>query len=665
MSGYAMDVLTIKRTINFKLINMKKTLLLMSAAALTMGMAQAAPQTTVTFSASPLTPPATASTQDVRANADAEDNFLVYTKAGEPGGIYTLNNMPSRCTVYLATEMTVADQQPFIGCTITSVNVMAGSSQNNGNFPVTKVNAFVTDTPDAVPENRTTSEINTTPYSVTSIKLDKPVVITGEKPLYFGYFFGYTSARPCYFMPSDLKPTKSSTNNTLVAVVEKLTDAPKFTNYSHQEPGSLCISVNITGDNLPKDLGIITGLEVPSFVNGGSDLAYSINIKNNGSNALTSAVVKTEFSHGGVYESEISFDTPIEPGKTGAVAVKDVPNEKEGIFYLTSTLEKVNGVAVADPTSMTASFGTYSNGYKRRPVMEEATGAWCQWCPAGIVMMETLAKEYPDWIRIAVHSGDRMQAGTYAQFLNDYVPGFPYAVANRVYGLYPTAVNASTYEEMNSMFSDPAYASVSLDAKCTEDQKKVSISSTVTACCDVDVAHMLSFVIVEDEVGPYAQANRYAGGGEGPMGGWEDKDSSVSTLFDDVARSINTYPGIANSLPAKLEGGKSYNYDLTMPVTNVINSWFRVIALITNAETGEIVNAQEITAYKDNGAGVDGVASDNAGIEINGGVGEIIVTGTANVAVYTLDGRQVGTTGLAGGVYIVNADGMSCKVLVK
>jgi len=257
---------------------MKKQLLLMSAAALVSGIAMAAPQT-VTFSASSMTPPSATSVMNVPANAGGEDSFIVYTKAGDPEALYTLNNMPSRCTVYLAAEMSVQDQQPYIGCTITAVNVMAGSSSNNGNFPVTKVNAFVTENKNSMPADRTLSDISTTPYSVTSVKLDKPVVITGEKPLYFGYFFSYSSARPCYFLPTDNLPTDASSNNTLVAVTQKVSDAPQYTNYSNQQPGSLCVSINITGDNLPENIGALTGLEVPSYVSG-DNLNYVVKIKN-------------------------------------------------------------------------------------------------------------------------------------------------------------------------------------------------------------------------------------------------------------------------------------------------------------------------------------------------------------------------------------------------
>ncbi len=643
---------------------MKKSLLILSAAMLASGAATAASSPkTVTFSASSLKAPSVATSHNVRANAAGETPYLVYSKAGEPVSAYTLNNLPSRCTVYLATEMSVADQQPYIGADITAVNVMAGSSANNGNFPISRVLAFVTDDLGKVPTDRTVGTIDTTPFSVTSIQLDNPVTITGEKPLYFGYFMSVSTQ--CYFMPTDCVPTDPTVRNLMVGVANKVSDVPSYTNYSDQEPGSLCISINISGDNLPENVGTMTGIDLPFYMS--DAISYDINIKNLGVNNLTSASVKTEISNGKVYESKVDFDQPIVPGSTQTVTISGIPNEEEGIFELTSTLVQVNGVDIANPVSLTSAYGSYANGYDRRPVIEEGTGTWCGFCPRGIVMMEYLKKNYPDWIRIAVHVSDRMSVNSYSGWVNQFSGGnAPVAVTNRV---IETPV-AGAYDEYYKPIYDavteyPAYAKVTLaKAICSEDGKKVSISSTTEVACDVNVPHMLSFVIVEDHVGPYGQSNYYAGGGYGPLEGWEKKGDKVETYFDDVARAINSYPGIEGSLPEVLEAGKTYDYSLDMSLSNVKNTWFRVIALITNAATGEIMNADEMVVYKDNGAGVEGVVSDS-NIEIKAGNGEILVTGAQNVAVYTLDGRRVNNANLPAGVYFVNADGKSAKVLVK
>lgn len=111
-----------------------------------------------------------------------------------------------------------------------------------------------------------------------------------------------------------------------------------------------------------------------------------------------------------------------------------------------------------------------------------------------------------------------------------------------------------------------------------------------------------------------------------------------------------------------IEKNTKYEHKELIPIKSVKSDKYRVIGMITNSLTGEIVNACEVNV---DSTGVNEVADDAQAIDIRVVNGDIVVTGANNVAVYTLDGRRVGTTGLSTGVYIVNADGVSSKVLVK
>lgn len=68
-------------------------------------------------------------------------------------------------------------------------------------------------------------------------------------------------------------------------------------------------------------------------------------------------------------------------------------------------------------------------------------------------------------------------------------------------------------------------------------------------------------------------------------------------------------------------------------------------------------------------ADVDGVVSDEIGggnVSVIGGTGEIIISGEYNRAeVYTITGQAVGSLNVPAGLYIVNVDGKTTKVLVK
>jgi len=642
---------------------MKKSLLLASAALMVSGVAFAYPgQRTVTFSKSPIPSVSTAPRSQVRAYAEGETPYLEFSKAGECQAMYALNNTPSSFYVYMAVEMTVEDQKPYIGNSISAVNVTAGESANSATFPVSRAIAYVSETLNAVPENKTTGNLDQTPYSVTSIELETPYLITGEKPIYFGYILPVSKS--CYYIPADCVPTEAGVNNMLFAVCNKVTDTPNFENLSNQEPGSLCLSINITGDKLPQNIVTPTSLGLSTYKELGN-FSYDLTVKNGGANDISSLDVCTRVSNGTEYKFTKNFDTPIQANEIVTFAVENVPNEVPGFYTLSSTVTGINGSEINNPTTLEGSFSTFSGGYKRNLVIEEATGTWCGYCPRGIVMMEYLKEKYPDWIRIAIHDGDAMQASGYNGFISDFVPGYPYSICNRAVEISPMGdydeYYAPAYEYYTSF---PAYVDVKMSTTCSEDKKTVNIKAETEFALPLDTQHYLSFVIVEDNVGPYSQNNGYSGASY-DVWGWEKKGKSVKMMYDDVARTIVDYPGIYGSLPSKIEADKIYEYELSIPITSVKNDTFRVVAMVTNNKTKEIVNAKEIICYKDNGVGVEGV-TDNAGsVDIRVVDGDIIVTGAANVAVYTLDGRKVGTQGLGNGVYIVKADGISKKVLVK
>ena len=610
----------------------------------------------------------------VKAQKPANDRQLVRTEgfinfgyAEDVASAYALNGVSTGNVIYLAFEIPVADQAELIGAQITRINITAGTS-DAGTNKITTVNAFVTDDISGrIPTSKMTKgTLSSTEFGENYVALNNPVEITGEKPLYVGYCFSY---KDCYYLPVDLVPLSKNTNTCLVGLASSVSAAPEFANYADQV-GSVCISARVEGDNLPKDKMVIKDVYAPDyqpFTN--NSCFYYAKVKNTGSNAISEVTVNTSISNGTTSEKTVTLENPVYPGQTASVELKDIPNNAEGVYTLTSKVVSANGVAIENPDEYEICLTSYNEGVAPRvPVIEEATGNWCGFCPRGIVMMETLAEHFPDWVRIAVHGGsanEPMKASTYQAFINSYIDGFPSALINRAMLVEDMSDNVSYYQEIDDYYASyDSYCGITFtDNTVAEDNKTVNVATTTKFSCDSDITHMLSFALVEDNVGPYAQTNYYTGGSYGPCGGWEDKGSSVSTIYQDVARYIKSFPGIKNSI-AEVKKNGEVEYELNLPINTIKGDNFRLVAMVTNAYTGEIVNAKQIELSK-NGAGVNDIMQDAKNVTINVVNGAIVVNGAANVAVYTLDGRRVNANDLNRGVYVVKADGIAKKVMVK
>ena len=110
----------------------------------------------------------------------------------------------------------------------------------------------------------------------------------------------------------------------------------------------------------------------------------------------------------------------------------------------------------------------------------------------------------------------------------------------------------------------------------------------------------MSYVIVENDVfeeqNPnYRQLNYYAGGENGPMGGYEDMpELLVNYHFNDVARGIiGEVSGIDESLPYVMDMGKEYTHEVTFSLPQeVINpDNVYIVAMLIDGRNGSIVNA--------------------------------------------------------------------------
>lgn len=595
---------------------------------------------------------------------DVSDYLIFQYSDDEIYAAYGLRDVPNAGYIYLAFEISPEDQKIFIGNQITAINVTTGTSDYRTNS-VRNIMAFVTDDITSKPEETTQAALSAAEYRTTQVALDKPFTITGEKPIYVGYYFK-NPGTDAYYIPVDGIPTDAP--STLAGVSQSVNGTPEYVNYSDQL-GSLCLSCVIKGDNLPQNLGQIVSVDTPLFTayeNG--TISYPITVKNQGANSINTVTVETSISNGSQSVNEITLDNPIAANSSGTINITGVSDKAEGIDLINSKLTKINGVEIENQVLKSAVANVFNSGFKRYPVIEKNTSIGCGWCPNGIVSFECIKKNFPDWILISIQENfqgvtDPMRTPDYDKMVRDYFTYFPEAITNRRTYTELEGNSPASYRQIYNMYTEhDAYGDIELTGTIDQDAREIKVDATTQFSVPVSIPHTLAFVIVEDGLGPYNQANYYSGGNQ-IMGGWESASRSVPTIFNEVARSLSGYPGNPNSLPQTLEGKKTYNYNTTLPLKNVSKDNFRVIGLIINEMTGEIINAKQYS-FKWNG--IEGVADDSQDIiRISVTGNDVNVTGANEVEVYSLSGVRVGTRNLPKGIYIVKADNTVKKIVVK
>jgi len=247
--------------------------------------------------------------------------------------------------------------------------------------------------------------------------------------------------------------------------------------------------------------------------------------------------------------------------------------------------------------------------FERTVLIEEGTGTWCMWCPRGQYYLKELHKNRPgEFVDIAVHVSDEMMVPDYAMSL--YAPFF------NAYGL-PSCVMDRQKEQMNNLVSyeeieamlDKARAKgaigrfTKLYASTSTMERQLNIHATYEFGRIIeDGDYSLTFIMVEDSVTGYAQANAYSGSSDA-MGGLDllpDPIPAGEYVFANVARvmlagadknknSLTLSTNTERHVPIFAE----YEFDYPENLKKSEWEYTKVIGLIIDCQTGEVVNAAE------------------------------------------------------------------------
>ncbi len=620
-----------------------------------------------------LAPAATQRAQAPASRADGDVQSLDFTLAFQP---YTALNLDVNVgtEVYQAFQFSATNCELYAGKTITSVNITTGCYGNTQLNAIENVNIFLSEDLDKVPFRSQSGKLGTSAWTTYKIELDEPYVIEKDKPFFIGYSCKPSSKNDYYMVVDGM--ARQSADGGYYGVLQ---NGKVIWDNSANIYGNYCIGATIEGEGLPENGVNLFAVRTPSYAEPNVKFDFDIALTGAAINTANSVEVEYRIGEMDPVTVPITLDPGLAFNEFDAYGIANASCSEIGDnlpFVITVT--KVNGVEnVSTQKTISGVLACFNknDGFTRRFVVEEGTGTWCGWCPAGIVMMDYLKEKYPEeFIRIAVHGNDKM-AVTSANPILNYFSGFPTALINRAEEVSPTQNGLLEYLDLYySAYSViPAVVEIdSLGVTISEDNI-INIPTSVKFAIDLNNnnRYRLSYYITEDNLGPYDQSNNYAGGAQGEMGGWENEPTQVPTMYNEVVRRlVGGTAGITNSIPKVITGGESYHYDGIASLAEVSGEDYFVTAMVIDNLNGEIINAKQIKANKT--SGVSQIAAPSSALRISAAEGGIRFNGEyTSASIYNVAGQLVATaTGetivnVPAGLYIVKADSTTAKVAVK
>ena len=353
----------------------------------------------------------------------------------------------------------------------------------------------------------------------------------------------------------------------------------------------------------------------------------------------------------------------IAPGESGDVELLFMIDSVAKKYNCTITITKVNNTTnTSEEKSSMGSIITITEKPVVVPVVEEFTGTWCGWCPVGFDGMENAHTTFGDKAAlIAIHCGDVMECSDFSA-LNGRVSGYPSAVIDLIQGdFYPTT--GGVKDKINQQIQNKiAAASIKVSAEWTTAAKRYINITTKTkfAYSDDNANYAIGYALTEDGMhgtgSDWAQNNNLSGNSSYASSNpfWYNASKKVSNVkFNHVGVAAwGIEKGINGSVPTSVVAGEEqeYTYRANVSTNNLIQnkSNLKVIVMLIDRSTGNIVNAAQTTIDDYNTTAMGGVISDNI----------------HEAERFTLDGQKASVP--QRGINIIRmSDGTVRKVLVK
>lgn len=224
------------------------------------------------------------------------------------------------------------------------------------------------------------------------------------------------------------------------------------------------------------------------------------------------------------------------------------------------------------------------NAQSKHVLVEELTGTWCQYCPGGTHYLDSLSKVYPNVIGVAIHTGDLMGNTSYSSACG--LSGAPSANIDR--GGQAASIG-SWFSYVTTALNNIPSAGINVYTYFNANTRLLTVRVKATFSSAISGNYRLAAIITEDGVtGPspnYDQSNKYGGGGNGLMGGFEILPSIVPSYmisYNHVGRVLlGGYNGQTGSVPASVNSGDTASYVFTYTIPATWNEdYIKVIGLL-------------------------------------------------------------------------------------
>lgn len=508
----------------------------------------------------------------------------------------------------------------------------------------------------------------------TLVKLSEPYVITSE-PFYCGFTFNVTKIESV----DDARPIKLMVGVT-EGGLEVITTRTyrKWMSLSETIGGSLPVQMVIEGDMASEAVGI-TKIEDKS-IKVGEPGTIRVRLANHG----TAPVNKVSYTYsvaGKQVEKTIDLSLSADCyGKSTDIEVETPVIDEKGTYEGVLTVTKVNDKANADKTA------TAKNAIKitsvvpaKLPLMEEFTGAWCGFCPAGYAAMKLMNERHPDeFVCASYHNGDAMEI---TQAYPVKVDGFPSANLDRCHNTDPylgdTKEDMGIDQTWQKQKLLPTTVNVAVSADLDKATGELVVNGTVIACEDVENAdYGIAYLITADGmIGDselWVQHNYFSPGFNGGaytytyMEGMEmfnEGGEYQLLVYDDVvvAQSGSKGAVIDGAIPTSLKEAEEYSHTMTFNTNDMVSNLDPTINLVKYAKSLNAI----MLVYDKQGQKILNCSKCHVETEVDGAEAiEGIALGSKPVSVYSISGQRLPQ--MQRGINIVcGTDGKIRKIIKK